>query len=163
MEERLRGAGLSARSRGITEEIESLVELGLADVEPVRKALIIRSLARIAGVSESVIRDAVPAGRQARPRFAGDVPAGVTRSEESAALMKRLSTGSLTGLEHLIGCVLCEGSLWQGLTDGDKDALSPSHFPFDALARVAQAVHDLGEDGETPTLQQACPRLSETG
>ncbi|HEX2837571.1 MAG TPA: DNA primase [Phycisphaerales bacterium] len=161
VEERLKGAGLSARSRGITEEIERLVELGLADVEPVRKALIIRSLARIAGVSESVIRDAVPAGRQARPRFAGEVQTGVTRSEESAALMKRLSSGTLTGLEHLLGCVLCEGNLWQGLTDGDKDALSPSHFPFDALARVAQAVHDLGEDGETPTLQHALSRLSE--
>ncbi len=159
VEERLKGAGLSARSRGITEEIERLVELGLADVEPVRRALIIRSLARIAGVSEQVIRDAVPAGRQAQPRLPADQQAP-PRSEESAALIRRLNAGSLTGLEHILGSVLCDGSLWQGLTDDDKDAVSPVHFRFDALARVAQAVHDLGEDGEPPNLQHTLSRLS---
>ncbi|MFO0833064.1 MAG: DNA primase [Phycisphaerales bacterium] len=158
VEERLAGAGLSARSRGITEEIERLVELGLAEVEPVRRALIVRSLARIAGVSEAVIRDAVPAGRQARARTQEAAP--VERSEEARALMKRLTSGVLTGPEHILGCVMCDGQLWQGLTDADKDAIAPTHYRFEALARVAQAVHDLGEDGEQPSLQRVLSRLS---
>jgi DNA primase len=161
LEERMEGLGMSARSRGVTEEIERLVELGLADVEPVRRALIIRSLSRIAGVSEQVIRDAVPAGRRAQPRFAGEAHAGAERSEESAALVKRLTIGTLTGLEHVLGCVMCDGLLWQGLTDEDKDVLAPANFRLDALARVADAVHDIGEDGAQPSLQHVLSRLSE--
>lgn len=150
--ERLEGAGLAARSKAMVAEIERLVELGLANVEPIRKALIEKRLAQIAGVPEAVVRASVPAGRAARQSSYGE------QSPEPAVIA---ANQVFTLEEHLLGCLLCDGALWTTLSEQDKDIIAPITFESDVIKRVAQSIHDLGEDGELPHLQRVLSQLAE--
>ena len=148
--ERLEGAGLAARSKAMVAEIERLVELGLANVEPIRKALIEKRLAQIAGVPEAIVRASVPAGRAARPNsYNNDAPTPVVIGANQ----------QLTLEEHLLGCLLCDGALWTTLSERDKDIIAPVSFESDIIKRVAQSIHDLGEDGELPHMQSVLSQL----
>ncbi|HYF15142.1 MAG TPA: DNA primase [Phycisphaerales bacterium] len=157
--ERLGGAGTAAMSKGIAEEIERLGELGLSRVEPVRRALIVRQLAAIAGVGEDAIRAALPLGRAPRPRAASDA---APEPETDETELRRLArTPALSGREHLLGCLLCEGSLWSSLSEIDKDLVAPRAYPSDVLRRVAEAVHSVGEDGRAPRLDAILLEIAE--
>jgi len=150
--ERLEGAGLAARSKAMVAEIERLVELGLANVEPIRKALIEKRLAQIAGVPEAVVRASVPAGRATRATSYG-------QEQPTTAVIG--ANQQLTLEEHLLGCLLCDGALWTTLSEQDKDIIAPITFESDVVKRVAQSIHDLGEDGELPHLQGVLSQLAE--
>jgi hypothetical protein len=49
------------------------------------------------------------------------------------------------------------------LAEADKDAIAPVSYDVDLLQRVAQAVHDLGEDGQPPSLQAVLSHLEADG
>ncbi len=141
---RLAGAGTSALARAIEEEIAALVQLGLAELTPVRQAMIIRRLADLAGVDESVIRAAIPAGRGARPR----------RFETDAQPVRRtvLAGGALTAREHALGCILCDGSLWVALHETLKPVLVADHRE-PGIASVASMIARLAAAGQAPDLR----------
>lgn len=141
---RLAGAGMSALAKAIEEEIARLVELGLAELTPVRQAMIIRRLAELAGVDESVIRAAVPSGRGARPRRIEAEPQAVQRTV--------LASGSLTAREHILGCILCDGSLWLALPEQLKPALAGEHRE-PGIAAIAAVIPLLAAAGQTPDLR----------
>ena len=165
--EKLAGAGMAALAKAMNEELQKLVDLGLPYVEPMRQALIVRRLASIAGISEQAVRAAIPAGRDAkrtfeRPELSNDEPTSqreVAELAQARAIRKR----ALTHAESLLGCLLCEGRLWMTLAEADKDAIAPVSYDVDLLQRVAQAVHDLGEDGQPPSLQAVLSHLEADG
>lgn len=156
LRDRLQGAGLSALSRGIEEEIEKLVSLGLADVPPLRKRLITRRLSQLAGVDEATILRVIPVGR-------GPVsPRSAQVQTQPAAEMKPQSTSSLTASEHLLGCVLCDGSLWSSLDERQQDFVSPAAYRSPLFAAVAQAVDDVARSRSQPGLDTVLSRLRDT-
>jgi|GEM_PF-155502 len=164
--ERLAGAGMAALAKAMNEELQRLVELGLPLVEPLRQALIVRRLASIAGVSEQSVRAAIPAGRSGQrimeraTREQDEVQdAGVAELAQARALRKR----TLTHAESLLGCLLCDGRLWMTLGEADKDTIAPVSYDVGVLQRVAQAVHDLGEDGQSPSMHAVLTQLSDDG
>lgn len=165
--EKLAGAGMAALAKAMNEELQKLVDLGLPYVEPMRQALIVRRLASIAGISDQAVRAAIPAGRNAkrtfeRPESPYDEPTSqreVAELAQARAIRKR----TLTHAESLLGCLLCEGRLWMTLAEADKDAIAPVSYDVDLLQRVAQAVHDLGEDGQPPSLQAVLSHLEADG
>jgi DNA primase len=173
---RLEGASDATVARTITAEVERLAELGLSQAEPLRQTLIVKRLAQLAGVDERLIRGAIPAGRSSarrvvRPGADGGDGAnagslgGDEDSEQSMQelLAAPLHTATLTTHEHIVGCVLCDGSLWAGLGERDKDMLAPSRFRWEVLRRVAQLVHDVGEDGEPPSTNAVLARARTQG
>jgi DNA primase len=158
---KLVGASEAVVTRTISTEVERLVELGLAHTEPLRQTLIVKRLAQLVKVDERVIRAAIPAGRSGPRRVftpptqnaeshedAGQYDSGF--AEEQVDLSTPIHTAPLTTIEHVLGCLLCDGNLWAGLSEIDKDTIAPRLFRWEVLRRVAQLVHDAGEDGELP-------------
>jgi DNA primase len=145
MRERLAGKGLSALSRGIEEELTRLVEMGLNEVPPVRRQLIIKSLASVAGVDESTIVRAIPAGRGTRapaPREPGEQgPAKVVFRESEMDVR-----------EHLLSCVLCDGGLWRGLERAGQDRLMEPGYRSPLIQAVANSIGRTAAAGSDPEL-----------
>lgn len=156
---RLANVGPAALSKAMTEELDKLVSLGLPSVEPVRQALIVRQLASIAGISEQSIRAAIPRGRDARRVFVSQPIVEPPNDDQLEA--RRLRTIQLAHVECILGCLLCDGHLWRTLSEKDKDLIAPSTYRIAVVQRVAQAVHDLGEDGHAPALQVVLSQLGE--
>lgn len=165
LRERTKSAGPAALTRAITDEIKRLVELGLADQTPIRRKLIVRQLATIAGVDEATILAEIPAGRGGRrpafePRPSVEPKPGAASVDRSAAA-------------HLLACVLAEGGLWHALSEPEQRKLVEGPWNSSALADVAQAVSSVaaqGRDpglsavlsiGESPEFQQAAVSLSQ--
>lgn len=149
LRERLNGAGVAALSRAIDEELARLAELGLADVPPVRQALIVRQVAGLAGLDEATIRRAIPMGRGKRTAM----NAGPDAGEQARRLaLTRLSRGTLSPGEHMLGCVLCDGALWSRLDELEHEWLSPGGFADALVSRLAGTAHDLGLAGDEPSL-----------
>lgn len=149
---RLQGAGLSALSRAIEEEVDKLVTLGLAEVAPLRKRLITKRLAQLAGVDEATITRIIPAGRgPASPR-----PGAHAEPKPSAP------AAPLTAAEHLLGCVLCDGSLWFALDEPRRDFLSPGAYRSPLHVAVAQAVDAVARSGSQPGLDAVLSRLRDS-
>jgi len=153
--ERLAGAGVAALSRAIEVEVAKLVELGLKNVPPVRQRLIVKRLASLVGLDEGTIMQAIPAGRAPRRSFAETAPTLNDEEEQEPApetTLPLIQTASLTPSEHMLGCILCDGSLWSALQEEERDFIGPVAYRWPLLRLVSQTVHDLGEDGQTPDL-----------
>src|SRR6185295_11537771 len=73
LRDKLEGLGLSARSRVIGEELGRLVDLGLHDVTPIRRQLIVKQIAQLLGVDEATVASEI---RPKRRPFGA--PAGAT-------------------------------------------------------------------------------------
>jgi len=139
LRERLAGAGVAARARGITDEMERLVSLGLTRLDPVRRRLTIRQIADAAGVDERTIQDAMPAGRAARSRGeASEIEAKTSRAPSAR--------------EAALGCLLCDGSLWVTLDSAQRDVLRTDAYGSAMTRVVADAAHRLATDGAEPEL-----------
>lgn len=142
------GAGVAALSKALLAEIDSMVQMGLRDVEPVRQKLIIKRLAELGDIDEPTIRKVIPAGRK------GDNPLSVSfaPTNDAATPARNLATTMLAPAEHILGCILCEGQLWAGLSESDKDLISPMVFVDPPTRALAQCIMDVAEDGLFPTL-----------
>lgn len=126
----IKGGGIAARSRAVEQEVERLAELGLTDVEPVRKRMIVRELARLADVDEQTVARAVPAARGTRSAQRREAPA-------QASVGARLANGPLTAVEALLGCALCDPALLTTLDDAARRVLEPARFSGGALQDLA--------------------------
>lgn len=140
LRERLVDAGVAARARAITDELERLASLGLSRLEPVRRNLTIRQVAEAAGVDERTIREALPAGRAARAPVADTAP------------MEPNAVRTPTAREVALGCLLCKGSLWTTLDGAQRDALRTDAYGSAMTRVVADAAHRLATDGIEPEL-----------
>jgi DNA primase len=149
LRQRLEGAGMAALARGLEEELARLVELGLRDVAPIRQKLIVKRLASLAEVDEATIMKSIPAGR--RPRPAADAHNSPDQGADDAHLPP-LHSAVLSAADHMLGCILCDGSLLATLSEHERDFIGPAAYRWPLLSRVAQVVHELGEDGVTPDL-----------
>lgn len=158
IQQRLSGATPAALARAINEEVEQLAALGLSGVEPVRKALIVQQLARLAGVREEDVRAIIPSGRPVRAR-------AVDRDDAAPSPTPRapIHTRALDIAHTMLGCVLCDGALWTTLGEADKDDLAPAVFSDPAVRELARVVHAIGEDGELPSLTLVLPALGRAG
>ena len=164
LRERTKSAGPAALTRAIMDEIKRLVELGLADQTPIRRRLIVRQLASVAGVDEATIMAEIPAGRGGRRPAYDARPV----AEPKPAPTSERSTGA-----HLLACILADGGLWHALTEAEQQRLVEGPWNDAATGQVALAVRAValqGRDpglaavlnvGETPEFHQAAVALSQ--
>lgn len=142
----LAGAGIAGTSRVLGDEMARLNELGLDRLRPLRKKLIIRKLAQIAGVDEQTMREAIPGGR----KFA---------RQETQIEVKDMLGRALGARESVLGAILCDPTVWMGIGHDDRDLLAAPLFESEALRAVADAVHLLDEDGRRPALADVLGEL----
>lgn len=143
---RLADAGPAAMARAIEEEIARLADLGLRDISPVRRQMVARQIARIAGVDEASILRAIPAGRSSR------------RAPEPEA-----RPAGLAAAERALGILLAHPALGLGLNEDDASLLAPAAMPSEGAAAVAAVIAQLLADGEPPAINQVLQALETTG
>lgn len=146
---RLANVGLSALEKGIMEELAQLADMGLAEANPVRRALVEKRLSQLSGLDESAIRAALPAGRSGR-RF---TPTDDQQSmDDGRAELAQMRDNPLRPEEHLLGCILCDPALHPTLESAQHDLIRPQVYRWALLRRVAQTVIDLAEAGHPTDL-----------
>jgi len=131
---RLAGAGPSALARAVEDELTELVRLGLNEQPPLRRRLVLRSIASITGVDERTIARATPAGR------------GSARKGEPAVRERT------TPEEELLGCVLVSPELYAGLHGGERDLLGAERYATRPMQRIARLVHEIASESGCPDL-----------
>lgn len=168
---RLAGQTLAGRSRLIEDEIARLGELGLARVSPVRRHMIVRRVAALAGVPERVVAEAVSRRAVRSPAMAAPAP-------EAGAPPRGLKQLSIR--EQMIACVLSDCTLLDELSAEERALLlsgpAPGEAPAERVDAIAGAIADLiaarerGETGGGSTagggaisLREVLGRLEEEG
>jgi DNA primase len=137
LRQRLAGASPTATAEAVQQEMDRLVELGLRDVSPVLRQMVIRQIARVAGVDETVILKALPAGR--RPRPAAEVEARATPAPIGAR-------------ERALGLLMAHPGMGEALREDDAALLAPAGMGSDASRAIALAIAHLLADGLPPGL-----------
>ncbi|MBL8885866.1 MAG: DNA primase [Phycisphaerales bacterium] len=154
------GGGIAVRSRAVEEEVTRLADLGLSEVEPVRRRMIIRELARLADIGEETIARAIPVARSQRKRPDSSAGPGAAQPPQLSSIA-RLANGSLRTTEALLGCALCDPSLLATLDQTTRGIIAPDRFESPELQELAGAV--LGALGTSaPDFGALLPMLSTT-
>lgn len=153
---RLANAGVSALAQGVRDEIARLRELGLADVEPIKQQIIIKHLARIAGVDEAFVRhEALADGGRRVARAAGPALASETDREEARrAEIRRLSGPGRSAFEALLGCVLLEPRLIKAIQPAERHELCGLSTGSAVVAALAEMVDELSGSDDEPGLHR---------
>ncbi|MFG0275095.1 MAG: DNA primase [Phycisphaerales bacterium] len=131
LRERLASMGEAARARAIEDDIQRLVEMGLARLSPVRRRMVVQRLARVARIPEDAILSAIPQAGSAKARVAG-------RGDGQPAAPG--ARGPSHALEHALGCLLAAPTLAGDLEAEDRARLAPGAMADAALRAIAEAV-----------------------
>lgn len=158
-------AGPSEVSETLKGEIAAMVKLGLPAVDPVKRRHVTQNLARLAGVDDREVAEMVRAaqrGTQAPARLDREPEGDGTPTEPAAAdaaELARLSHGTLGPEEHLLGCVLVDGSLWVRSSAEQRDLMRPEVYRSALVREVAQAVLGVADSGDAPGLRNVFSRI----
>jgi DNA primase len=160
LRERLAGAGPSALERATNEEIAKLAQLGFHRATPIRRQLLLKRLAAITGLEESLLAEQMRRAKGAAGRGAEAPGAEPARAGEAGA------AGEAADPVHLVealGCVLTEGSLWAGLSVEDRRLLAPEAYGSRVLFQIATAVRQVASEGRAPGLRAVLDAIEDTG
>ncbi|HZW05621.1 MAG TPA: DNA primase [Phycisphaerales bacterium] len=148
--ERLRamtsGLGVQAKAKVIEEEIQRLVELGLAGLSPVHKQMVVQRIATLAGVSEGIIREAIAKARQPSRRGVDD-----DGGDGSHPIERVRPAGAR---ETALACVLAEPVLWAELDAAQRKQLAPSLFEREIAKKLAAILDAESFSAQTFTLSR---------
>lgn len=159
------GAGFAGIQRALKEELEALAALGLNEIAPPTRTLIIKRIAELLRVQWQDVQAMVPAGRPGRRE--DTTPTSVNSEQEAPPILvpgtthKPLLGRSLTTPEALLGCVLCDGSLWLSLSEEQRDLMAAGVYASRWLDVVVHAVEELAHEGEAPGLRAVLDRLEQ--
>ncbi len=146
--------GLAARSRAIDDELARLAELGLGRISPVRRHLVIKRVAQLAGVPESLITDVLV--RQPKPT-AFRPPPGEEAATPIAPPSQRLRTR-----EQLLACILLDPALVDNLSPAEREQLfAATPWNPSALDRVAAIIARLRAEGTLTGVQSVTSALDD--
>lgn len=145
--------GVAGQSRALEDEVARLASLGLREAPLHRQRLIARKLAHTVGLDEQTVTDMIPAGRKPFSPAAGG---GAAPSFPAPRAFSH--TPSATA-DHLVGCILCDGSLWFSLDARGQDFLGRAAYGSALLAVIARAMGDVARSGNTPDLRAVLDTL----
>jgi DNA primase len=149
----LAGAGPAAVARAVEDELERFGRLGMERLTPVRRQQIVRLIAGATGLDERTI---VAQIRTARP--------GRAAGEASGDAGDRPAPTPRPGARELVlGCLLCDGSLWTTMSTEEKDRVRTEVFTSPVARVVADAVLRAGWDGVPPALDAVLAEIEPEG
>ena len=157
------GSGFAGIQRALKEELEALAALGLNEIAPPTRTMIIKRIAELLRVQWQDVQAMVPAGRPGR-RESTTPPPDPSLQEQPPILVPGTTHTPLLGRplttpEVLLGCVLCDGSLWLTLSEEQRDFLAPGTFASRWLDVIVHTVEEISHDGGTPGLRSVLDRL----
>lgn len=145
----LAGAGAARVTQRIEEEIRTLLDLGIEKLSPMRRQMMIRQVASAANVSEQVVKASMRLGRR--------VPASIEPKDEAP----KESAAPLEPREIMLGCLLCDESLWITMNSNEQDLLMSTSFTNRASAIVAQALHESVANGQGTAFHSVIREVTE--
>ncbi|MBC7772194.1 MAG: DNA primase [Pyrinomonadaceae bacterium] len=161
LRQRLSGMGLAAQTRAIEEDLAKLVDLGLPNVEPIRQRLIVKRIASLLRIDEETVLRSIPKRRKPMAAATGtNTGAGDGQSPSAWPLAAPNVPRSIT--EHLIGCVLCDGSLLLSLQGEDRTLLSPDSMEEGVAQRIAVVIAEITARGGSPDLRSVLLELTDS-
>lgn len=143
-----RGKGPAALQKLLEDELARLVELGLSSVDPLRRALIMRRLSEISGLSTDVIARATPTGRRPRAFTAEAVP-------------QRAAPARLLPADWLLGVAIIEPARRAELTPDERSMLASAAYSSEVLARAVRHIEEAEREGRECALSDLLARLEE--
>jgi len=150
LRDELNDAGPARVAQRIEEELNRLSDLGLGELEPVRRRLMIRQIAKAARVEEGVVSAAIRTGR-GRRRF-------VDRSIDVEA--KPEAGWKPDAREYLLGCLLYDDKLWHLMGNGQRELMSTQRFGSELSRVVADAMLGSAENGTGTGLHAVLDELA---
>jgi len=165
LREELKEAGPARVTQRIEEELGKLSDLGLGELTPVRRSLIIRQVARAAKIEEAVVIAAIRTGRSRR-RPAFEHPADMEQH------------GDAFGDEHgdraemdwkpepremLLGCLLYDENFWLRMSSKERELTRTTAFASPLSRTVADALHHSVENGTGTGLHAVLDELAVLG
>jgi len=165
LREELKDAGPARVTQRIEEELNKLSELGLGELTPVRRSLMIRQVARAAKIEEGVVIAAIRTGRSRR-RPAFDHPADIELpghnhdevSDDSGLIQEH--NWSPNPRETLLGCLLYDENLWSLMSTDERGLTSTTAFGSPLSQMVADAMHHSAENGTGTGLHAVLDELA---
>ncbi len=151
LRDELADAGPARVTQRIEEELNRLSELGLGQLEPVRRRLMIRQVAQAARVDESVVMASIKTGRGQRRAFAAQVEPKPARP------------WSPDPREQLLGSLLYDAQLWSLMNSDQRELTSTTRFVDGVTQQVADAMHSSIEHGAGAGLHAVLDELSRIG
>lgn len=143
-------ADVGARARAIEEELEKLVEVGLADLPPERRVVIERRVGALINVDEHLIRRKVS---ELGSRRLSNRGATTTSREEIRA-------GNAS--QRVLACLLAEPVLAQSLPREQRVAiLSPALIAHRTLEKVAKLLDSMLDSGNALSTQSVMAHLDD--
>ena len=168
---------LTARQRLVEEYLRRLGELGIARTGRIRRAMVVRRLAELLGISEREVGDQLArltpaATRRAatdNPQTAADNTDNAEKDANNvpADVAMGQSASKITALQRaerdLVGCLLTQPDLFhQTLSDGRTldESVVPADITTPAVHRLFELVYEQLASGEALTLVQLVSRLA---
>lgn len=131
------GMTMSARAALVDDEMARLAQLGLSRVSPVRRAMIVRRIAALAGVDEATVRTALAAQP---PVPAPTTPGGQDGESRTAGTSGPRSGAARSAEELLVAAVLTDDTLLTAIPADQRSLLAPASLPDGPARRLAEAV-----------------------
>ncbi len=151
LRDELSGAGPARVTQRIEEELNRLSDLGLGQLEPVRRRLIIRQVAQAARVDEAAVVASIKTGR------------GRVRPMQAEVETKPGGAWTPDPREQLLAALLYDGQLWTLMNGDERELTSTTRFVDDVTRQVADALHSSAENGTGTGLHAVLDELSRLG
>ncbi len=149
LRDELRDAGAAQVTQRIEEEIAKLGDLGLGELRPIRRKLMIRQVARAAQVAEDVVVQAIRTGRsRRRPGFEHAAEMGQHGGEHGGGVGDGAEVNwKPEPREMLLGCLLYDPNLWALMSSDERELIGTTAFGSSLSQMVADAMHHSVENG----------------
>ncbi|MHA7813874.1 MAG: DNA primase [Phycisphaerales bacterium] len=150
LRDELKDAGPARVTQRIQEELDRLSDLGLGELEPVRRRLMIRQIAQAARVDEREVTESIRTGR-GRRRF---------NEAEGEIEAKAELNWKPNSREQLIGCLLYEPNLWNLMSAEHRELTSTVRFQSELTRQVVDALQHSAENGTGTGLHAVLDELA---
>jgi len=153
LRDELSDAGPAEVSRRIEEELARLSELGLGELSPVRRRLMIRQIAKAARIEEGVVNAAIRTGRNRRRPM----------HEHEEVEPGHESHWKPNPREMLLGCLLYDANLWLVMSSEERELTRTTAFGSPITSIVADALQQSAENGTGTGLHAVLDELAALG
>jgi len=154
LRDELKDAGPARVTQRVEEEIRKLSDLGLAELSPMRRGLMVKQIAQAARVEQSVVAAAIKMGRNQQRRFTAPDEMGEPIAEANWKPDAR---------EQLLGCLLYDANLWLLMSGEQRLLTRTTAFESQLSMTVVDVMHQSAENGTGTGLHAVLDELASFG
>ena len=140
--------GSAGRAEAINEEIRRYLELGLGNIDPIRQRMIVKRIARVAGVAETAVRDAVGAQsvRVNRAHRASEAEDSSAQGGDPGSIRRRRWTPT----EFAFGCLLVEPKILHDFPEEARDIIDGRAYGSSLLREAVDSFVQIQQTESRP-------------